>query len=186
MGHDRPIPVLVITGPVGAGKSTVAAALSALLERRDVRHAMIDQDHLRWIFPNPPGDPFAAAFGYRNLAAIWPNYRAAGIECLILADVVESRDQVAAYERAMPAAAVTVIRLDVPMALIIQRLERRERPGTIEWYRDRAPELQGIMERNGVADLVIAVGERTPEAVAHEIAVRRGVVESITSRDTKP
>jgi chloramphenicol 3-O-phosphotransferase len=176
MGHDRPIPALVITGPVGAGKSTVAAALSALLEERGVRHAMIDQDHLRWIVPSPPGDAFAAAFGYRNLAAIWPNYRAAGIDCLILADVVEDRPQVAEYERAMPGTAVTIVRLDVPMPLILSRLEGRESAATIAWYRNRAPELQGIMERHGVADLVIDVGERTPDEVALEIAMRIGLV----------
>jgi energy-coupling factor transporter ATP-binding protein EcfA2 len=186
MGDDRSIPALVITGPVGAGKSTVAAALSALLEERGVRHAMIDQDRLRWIVPNPPGDAFAAAFGYRNLAAIWPNYRAAGIDCLILADVVEDRAQVAEYERAMPGAAVTIIRLDVPMTLIIRRLERRERPGTIDWYRNRAPELQEIMERNAVADLVIDVGERSPDEAAREIAERTGLVESLTGGGIRP
>ena len=172
------VPAIVITGPVGAGKSTVAAALSAVLEAHGVRHAMIDQDHLRWIYPHPPGDAFAAAFGYRNLAAVWPNYRAAGIDCMILADVVEERAHVAEYARAMPGTAVTVVRLDVPMDLIIRRLEGREGAATIDWYRHRAPELHGIMERNAVADLVIDVGERAPEAVAREIAERMGLVDA--------
>jgi len=168
---------VVITGPVGAGKSTVAAAFSEVLERHGVRHAMIDQDHLRWIFPNPPGDPFAARFGYRNLAAVWPNYRDAGIACMIIADVVEDRAQVADYEAAMPGATVIVVRLDVPMPVILRRLEGRESDTTIDWYRHRAPELQDIMERGRVEDLLIDVAERTPHDVATEIAVRMGLIE---------
>jgi adenylylsulfate kinase len=170
------IPVLVITGPVGAGKSTTASALSEVLAPSGIRHAVIDQDSLRWVYPRPEGDPFGTRMGLRNLAAIWPNLRDAGIDCLIMADVVEDRDQVADYEHAMPGADVTIIRLDVPMSLIVRRLEDRESETTIDWYRHRAPELQGIMERGRVEDLLIAVGERTPPEVATEIAARTGLL----------
>ena len=176
MGQDGTIPVLVITGPVGAGKSTVAAALSGVLEAHAVPHAMIDQDHLRWVWPNPPGDRFAVRLGLRNLAAIWPNYRASGIDCLILADVVEDRAQVDDYEAVLPGARVSVVRLDVPLPLILRRLEGRESAATIDWYRHRAPELQGIMERGQVEDLLVDVGERAPHDVALEIARRTGLV----------
>ena len=174
--REPEIVVLVITGPVGAGKSTVAAALSEVLEDHSVRHALIDLDALRQVVPNPPGDQFAVRLGLRNLAAVWPNYRALGIDALILADVVEDCGQVADYERAMPGAAVIVVRLDVPMELILARLARREGERTLAWYRRRAPELQEIMERHGVGDVVISVGARTPHEVALEIARLTGLV----------
>ena len=177
-GNGGPIiPALVITGPVGAGKSTTANALSELLGQRGIRHAVIDQDYLRWVHPHPEGDRFGMRLGLRNLAAIWPNLRATGLDCVILADVVEDRAQVAEYEAAMPGTAVTVVRLDVPMSIIVHRLEGRESDSTIDWYRHRAPELQGIMERGRVEDLLIDVGARPPHDVAREIARRAGLVE---------
>jgi predicted kinase len=123
-----PIPVIVVTGPVGAGKSTVAEAMSSLLEERGIVHATIDQDFLRVVRPTPPGDPFGAELGYRNLATIWPNLLEAGIRCATIADVVENRAQsLAAYAQAMPGASITIVRLEVPMDLIQERLAIRER-----------------------------------------------------------
>lgn len=169
---SEPIPVVVVTGPVGSGKSTTAAALSGLLEEQAVPHAMVDMDHLRWVYPMPPDDRFGVRLGYRNLAAIWPHLLDAGIRCAVLADVVESRGQVRDYEAAMPGAAVTVVRLHVAPGEIARRLHGRETPETIDWYLHRAPELQGIMEREGVGDVVIDVGPRDPLAIAREIIER--------------
>jgi shikimate kinase len=170
------IPVLVITGPVGSGKSTIVSALSEELERLAIQHAAIDMDHLRWVYPNPPGDAFAAQLGYRNLAAIWPNLQIVPLQCVLLADVVESRAQVDDYAAAMPGSDVIVVRLEVPMPLIMERLEARESEHSLAWYRSRAPELQAIMEREQVADLVIDVGQRSPADVALEILRRSGIV----------
>jgi predicted kinase len=89
---------------------------------------------------------------------------------------VENRAQRAEYERAMPGTDVTIIRLNVPLAVIVRRLEGRESDASIDWYRHRAPELQGIMERGEVEDVLIDVGERTPREVAAEIADRMGLV----------
>jgi ribose 1,5-bisphosphokinase PhnN len=170
------IPALVITGPVGAGKSTTVAAMSEELDRRAVPHVVFDMDYLRWLHPNPDGDPFAAQVGYRNLAATWPNMQVVPLQCVLLADVVESRAQVDAYAAAMPGTDVRVVRLDVPMPVIMDRLEGRETEQTIAWHRNRAPELQGIMVREQVADIVIDVGERTAADVALEILHRTGAV----------
>lgn len=166
------IPAVVITGPVGSGKSTTMDAISERLERQSILHAAIDMDYLRWVHPHPPGDPFGAQLGYRNLAAIWPNLLGAGTRCVLLADVVESRNQVAEYTSALPGTDVTVVRLDVPLPVVLRRPEGRESESTIAWYRHRAPELQGIMERESVGDIVIDVGERAPADVAQEILKR--------------
>jgi chloramphenicol 3-O-phosphotransferase len=171
-----PIPVIVVTGPVGAGKSTVAAAISEILERREIRHAMIDQDYLSWVLPSPVGDRFAARLGFRNLAAIWPNIREVEPRCVILATVVEDREQsLADYREALPGTVVTIVRLDVPIPVILERLEGRESADSIEWFRKRAPELQGIMERGRVEDVLIDVGYRSPAEVAEEVVKRLGV-----------
>lgn len=169
------LPVVVVTGPVGAGKSTTLDAVSARLTEAGVRHAAIDMDLLRWVSPEPEGDRFGMALGYRNLAAIWPNLREVGIRCAVLADVVESRGQVNAYETAMPGTHVVVVRLEVAPDELERRLHGRERPETIAWYLRRAPELQGIMEREGVGDVIINVGSRDPRDIAAEIIDRAGL-----------
>jgi adenylylsulfate kinase len=170
------IPAIVITGPVGSGKSTTAATVSDLLEATAITHALIDMDYLRWVYPSPKGDRFSMRLGYRNLATIWPNFQEAGVSCVLLADVVESRDQVREYEAAMPWTTVTVVRLDVPMDEIARRLRARETDSTLDWHLNRAPELQGIMEREDVGDIIIDVGSRPALDIAREIVLRTGII----------
>ena len=171
------IPAIVVTGPVGAGKSTVGGVLAALVGERGLRTAFIDMDYLRWLHPAQSGDRFSSGLGLRNLAAIWPNFLAAGVRCVVIADVMEDRSQTATHAGHMPGSAVTVVRLDVPMPLIHERLRQRERtPGDLAWSVARAPELQAIMENAGIGDLVIEVGTRTPEEIAAEIIERTGIL----------
>lgn len=169
------IPAVVITGPVGSGKSTTMDAISEQLGRMSLQHAAIDMDYMRRVYPHPEGDPFGAQLGYRNLAAIWPNLQETGVRCVLLA---ESRAQGAEYAIAMPGTDVTVIRLDVPLSIVLQRLEGRESEITIGWYRHRAQELQGIMERENVGDMIIDVADRTPEDLAREILERLHLLSS--------
>ena len=172
---EDPVPAIVVTGPVGAGKSTVAEAVAETLGMRRMRHALIDMDFLRSVYPHSGGDAFRVQLGLRNLAAIWPSLRDERIACAVLADVVERPGQAVDFERAMPGSRVTVVRLDVPMPILLSRLASRETADTIDWYRSRAPELQEIMERNGVGDIVIDAGERTPHEIAAEIIERLGL-----------
>jgi adenylylsulfate kinase-like enzyme len=50
------VPVLLVTTPVGVGKTTVALEASDVLEATGVAHAVIDVDALSWCYPTP--DPF--------------------------------------------------------------------------------------------------------------------------------
>jgi adenylylsulfate kinase-like enzyme len=49
---DRKVPPLLITGTLGAGKTTVAAEISELLDQAQIPHAHVDVDARRLgIFP---------------------------------------------------------------------------------------------------------------------------------------
>src|SRR6476646_9788147 len=100
------IPALLITGPVGVGKTTVSFEVSDLLKAVPVAHALVDVDSLRWCYPAPSGDRFNVALAMRNLTAVWANFRAAGAERLILADVLEAREDLDHYRAAVPGAAI--------------------------------------------------------------------------------
>jgi len=82
------VPTLLITGPIGAGKTAVAGEVSRLLERNGAAHAMVDVDALGQSFPRPANDRFHHRLALRNLAAVWSNCRKAGARRLILARAV--------------------------------------------------------------------------------------------------
>jgi hypothetical protein len=105
----------------------------------------------------------------RNLSAVCANYRAEGIERLILVDVVEAREQLADYHTAIPDADILIVRLTAPLATILRRLEGRETGDNLEWYRNRAPELIGIMERNRVEDVLADADGKTPAEIAESV-----------------
>jgi thymidylate kinase len=76
--------VLLIGGRSGSGKTQAATELHALLKREDVRHAVIEGDHLDLAHPAPWEHHLAE----RNLAAIWANYRELGYARLIYTNTV--------------------------------------------------------------------------------------------------
>jgi len=47
------VPVAVITGTVGVGKTSVALEMSEILAARAVPHALVDLDALSYVFPRP-------------------------------------------------------------------------------------------------------------------------------------
>jgi adenylylsulfate kinase-like enzyme len=105
------VPVLLITGPVGVGKSTIALEVSNLLERVGTSHAVVDLDALGWAYSSPPDDPYNTRLALRNLAAVWANYAAIGVERLVIAYVVETHAELDAYREAIPGAELTIVRL---------------------------------------------------------------------------
>lgn len=170
--NHTPRRAFIITGPVGSGKTTVMAALTELLEKHNQPNAGIDMDHFRWFFPKQPGDPFGGEVGRQHLAFIAANYRSLGIPTLAIADVIENEEGRQKMVETLPDYDVQVIRLRVPMDLIEKRLRIREQNEHLNWYLDRAPELERLMNTGNIGDVVIDVGERTPEEVAAEIARR--------------
>jgi hypothetical protein len=168
------IPVLVITGPVGVGKTATGMAVSEILDDRGWAYALIDMDWLRWSQPRPAGDPFHTALGLRNLAAVWANCRATGAERLVLVDVVETGRDVERYREAVPGAFVQVARLHASLPTILSRLEGRESAASLAWHQRRAPELIAIMDRNQIGDIHIDTDGQTLETIAQDVLLQAG------------
>ena len=64
------------------------------------------------------------ALGFRNLAAVWQNYRDAGARCLIIPSLLDSDDQ-AELRKAVPGADIYVVRLVAPLAVNHDRIRGR-------------------------------------------------------------
>lgn len=165
-------PVLVITGPVGVGKTTVAGAVSHLLAEAGLPHALVDLDGLRWCYPAPADDPFHTALGLRNLAGVWAGHHAAGARRLVLADVVETTASLAGYRTAIPGAVLTVVRLQAALPTIRSRLAARETGASLRWHQDRAAVLQARWEAHPVEDLLVDTEGRSAGEVARDVVER--------------
>lgn len=163
------VSVLIITGPVGVGKTTVALMVSELLEQAGIAHACVDLDTLRWHYPPLPGDRFSVRLAMKNLAAIWVNYQDYGASRLIVADVIETCDELDRYRTGIPGAEIFVVRLRASLETLAQRVRRREIGSGLEWHLARAPVLAAIMDRNQVEDQLVETEGKSVMQIAEEI-----------------
>ena len=81
--------VVIINGPCGVGKSTVAFECMNMLEGAGLPAAMVDAE-LAYFHPKPPKDPFGYAVAEAGLRALAGVYAAQGLARLLLSRVVEN------------------------------------------------------------------------------------------------
>ena len=167
------VPVLVISGSMGTGKTTVLSEVSDLLEVADVAHAAIDLDWLSKVYP--PQRAHGERLMFANLAAVWPIYAAAGAERLVVARVVEDRSELQQYREAVPGAEPVVCRLTCAIETMQERVRIRE-PGMIQAEAvARARVLSEILDRTRAEDFTVENGEgRSITDVAREVLSRAG------------
>lgn len=164
------VPTLIITGPVGVGKTSTARAVADRLRATGVPYAMLDLDAIVECYPAPPDDPFNFRLAMRNLAALWHNFQEAGARYLILNWVIESRDELAAYNRAMPDSEIKVVRLRAPITTIHARVRQRAGDDAdISWDLARSRQLAEEMDAAKVEDILVETEERSADQVAEEI-----------------
>lgn len=176
-GQPLNVPLLLLTGPVGVGKSSVLSALGELLAEHGRPHALVDLDALSEYFPRLPGDRFGTTVALRNLAAVWTNYHAAGAERLVLARVIEARRELLAIQEAVPGARITVCRLTASVETLQQRVRRRELGAGLDWHLARAAELAAHFAHVEVADFVVDTENRPPAEIAAEVVARWQAIE---------
>lgn len=168
--------VIVISGSMGAGKTTVMAEASDLLAAHGTIHAAIDLDGLG-IGHVPEGAwPDLA---YRNLAAVWENYARAGVTRLLLAEAVESAAELDRIQGAIPDAEFVVCRLRATPATMRARVAARE-PGMLrETFVARVVELDAILDVAGLEDFSLVNDTASVTDVARELLVRAGWLPSL-------
>jgi len=147
---------LLITGTVGAGKTSVAELVGDLLSETGVPNAVIDLDWLRRSWPGPTGDRFNLAMALRSLRSIARNYQDAGAVRIVLAGVVETRDGRDRHEDAL-GVPLSVCRLRVDLALVRARLaQRHEGEGAVlQWHLARSGELDIVLEAAAIEDFAV-------------------------------
>ncbi len=168
------VPTILITGPVGSGKTTVAIEASAQLEAAGIAHALVDTDELDRIFPPPPDDPHKTTLTERNLAAVWENLSAAGAPRLILAMVATSLErELAPIRRAVSGAQIAVVRLRASEGALLERVRSREVGSGEAYHARRSVEQARAMAREADAEGTIVVettGRRVADIAAEVLA----------------
>lgn len=166
-----PARVIVITGSMGAGKTTVMAEASDLLAAAGVNHAAIDLDGLG-IGHIPEGAwPDLA---YRNLASVWENFERAGATNLLIAEAVETADELERIQAAIPDAEIVVCRLKASPETMQRRVRARE-PGMLQdVFVARVLELESILDQADVEDFALSNDQSSITDVARELLVRAG------------
>jgi dephospho-CoA kinase len=162
------IPTALVTGTIGSGKTTVADEIAVLLHEQGIPHALIDLDWLCQLHPAPAEDPYREDLMFRNLSAIWSNYRAEGLDHLVLARVIEDREHLRRYKAVIPEADIKVVRVHAPPKLVQERLRRREVGSFYDHLWQRSQELSEIFNRAQVEDFSVTNGERSIRDVAKE------------------
>ena len=166
---------LLITGTVGAGKTSIAAAAGSILAEARIPHAVIDLDALSQSWPTPPDDPFNLAMQLQNLASIATNYLSAGAHRFVLAGVVETTSERARYREAV-GVDLCVCRLRADLAELHRRLRLRHAGADAEmqWHLDRTGQLDQILDRSKVDDFEVLSDSGTLTDVAAAVLTRAG------------
>ncbi len=162
----------MITGPCGAGKTSVGFECLELLEEHGPPAAMIDAE-LAYFHPKPDDDPQGTRVAEAALEALAPIYAGAGIERLLLPRVIERPRHLELVRAAVPGAHVQVAWLDVPPATVGERLAGREVGSALEWHIRRAEEIVRNASAHDLFDFAVD-GDRPVRAVAQELLARAG------------
>jgi adenylylsulfate kinase-like enzyme len=157
---------VLITGVYGSGKSSVAAEIAYLLERRRQPYALLDVDYLGWGGDN--FDDHAAGLGLtlRNVAAVVSNYRDAGVSVFVAAWFVRDHAALRGVREAI-GVPLRVVRLTVPLPEIERRLAADLTTERREDLQEAAASI-AAGEGVGVEDVAIA-NDRPVGTVAHEV-----------------
>ena len=168
------VPVLVLSGPVGAGKTTIAAEIGDLLRETNIPHAIVDLAVIGLCWASPADDPWNERLTHRNLAAMWSQFREAGASRLVLCRVLEDRGLLRHIRDAVLGADVTVVHLHVPPDTLDRRLRAREAGRDPRWYLAAAARLSRTMRADELADHVVDNDVRPVRTVAEDVLARIG------------
>ncbi len=135
------VPVLLISGPIGAGKTTVATEAARLVAAAGIGVAEVDLDALTGVLPRPADDRF------NN----------------------ESRAALDGFRGAVPGAEITLVGLRARQETLLERVSGREVGTARQWHLDRVLELSRQMDEATTDDFVVWTDGRDVVDIAREV-----------------
>lgn len=164
--------MLIISGGMGAGKSTVLAEASDILGLRHIAHAAIDLDALG--LAHLPSAASNDGVMYRNLQSVCKNYASLGVRRILLARAMEDRAELELCRGIVSATNTVVCRLTASIEAMQQRVKMRESGVSQGEYVARVEKLNAILDRARLEDFTVSSESRPLTEIAHEMLVKAG------------
>jgi hypothetical protein len=164
--------LLIITGTMGAGKTTVLGEASDILALGHIAHAAIDLDALG--LAHLPSAASNDGVMYRNLESVCKNYASLGVRRFLLARAMEDRAELELCRGAVSATNTVVCRLTASIETMQQRVKMRELGVSQREYVARVAKLNVILDRARLEDFTVISESRSLTEVAHEMLVKAG------------
>lgn len=162
--------MLIITGTMGAGKTTVLGEVSDLLALRDITHAAIDLDALGLAYL--PSTASNDSVMYRNLQSICKNYASVGVTRFLMARAIEDRAELELCRSAVSASNTVVCRLAADIETMQQRVKMRESGVSQREYVARVANLNLTLDAAQLEDFIVTNEGRSVTEVAQEMLVK--------------
>ena len=155
--------VVLLTGPPGAGTTTVLTALMNLLEADEDSYAAVEVEALALVYPWPDDD---AAFAHVEFVA--QSFRRRGYPLLLVSATIEDTESLRRLLAALPAQDVLLVRLEAPPEVLRERLTRREPPDWVGLPRllEAAGALAASIAALPGVDLVLSTVEKLIQVYA--------------------
>jgi hypothetical protein len=168
--------LLIITGSMGAGKTSVLAEASDILAMRHIVHAAIDLDalglaHLASTASND-------SVMYRNLESVCQNYSSLGVSRLLVARAMEDSVELKLCQSVVSAAKTVVCRLTASIPTMEHRVKARESGISQCKYVDRVATLNRTLDRARLEDFIVINENRSVSDVAKEVLVKAGWIQA--------
>ncbi len=167
---DSLIPLLVLSGPVGVGKTTVSEEVSNLLVEEGVPHTLLDLDVLAETYPRPSDDRFGEKLAIQNLSAVWGNCQLAGSRNLIIPRVIEKTKDLREIISAVPGSVPTLCQLRASDETLMGMVRKREIGSGYLRHEKRSLELSRILKLSAPFDFVVETDGRSVIDLAMEIS----------------
>lgn len=164
--------LLIITGTMGAGKTTVLCEASDILAQRRIIHAAIDLDTLG-VAHLPSARPSDGVM-YDNLRSVCGNYAESGVQRFLVARAIEDVAELELCRAMIPAANVVVCRLTASTEAMKRRVEMRDSGMLQPEYVARVAKLNLILDRARLENFAVVNEQRPVTDVACEMLVKAG------------
>ena len=167
--------VLLITGSMGSGKTTVLAEAGDILAAQGIPHASIDLDELGGLYlPSGAADSVM----HRNLRCVWRNYASFGARRLLLARAVETRAELEQCRAAVSARNLVVCRLKATAEIMRERVRSREIGLFQQRFVERVAVLDEPLDQAQLEDFSLTNENCSITGVAREMLQRAGWISS--------